>query len=49
VVVTGDKDLMQLIGPSVRLWDTMRDKWTDAAAVEAASGYRPSASSTSWR
>ncbi|HTL13371.1 MAG TPA: 5'-3' exonuclease H3TH domain-containing protein, partial [Bdellovibrionota bacterium] len=26
VVVTGDKDLMQLVGPRVRVWDTMADK-----------------------
>jgi len=41
VVVTGDKDLMQLVGPGVRLWDTMRDRWTDAAAVEAKFGVPP--------
>jgi DNA polymerase I len=42
VVVTGDKDLMQLVGPSVRLWDTMRDRWTDEAAVQARFGISPS-------
>ena len=26
VVVTGDKDLMQIVAPHVTLWDTMRDK-----------------------
>ena len=31
VIVTGDKDLMQLVGPRVRLWDTMRDRWIDVA------------------
>jgi DNA polymerase-1 len=41
VVVTGDKDLMQLVGPTVRLWDTMRDRWIDAAAVEAKFGVPP--------
>jgi DNA polymerase-1 len=41
VVVTGDKDLMQLVGPGVRLWDTMRDRWTDTAAVEAKFGVPP--------
>ncbi len=41
VVVTGDKDLMQLVRPGVRLWDTMRDKWTDVAAVEARYGVPP--------
>jgi DNA polymerase-1 len=41
VVVTGDKDLMQLVGPRVRLWDTMRDRWTDETAVEQRLGVRP--------
>ncbi|MGE0519896.1 MAG: DNA polymerase I [Candidatus Binatia bacterium] len=41
VVVTGDKDLMQLVRPGVRLWDTMRDRWIDAAAVEAKYGVAP--------
>ena len=35
VIVSGDKDLMQLVGPHVRLWDTMRDRWVDEAAVAA--------------
>jgi DNA polymerase-1 len=38
VIVTADKDLMQLVGPNVRLWDTMRDRWTDVAAVQARFG-----------
>jgi DNA polymerase-1 len=41
VIVTSDKDLMQLVGPHVRLWDTMRDRWTDTAAVEAKFGVPP--------
>jgi DNA polymerase-1 len=41
VVVTADKDLMQLVGPSVRLWDTMRDRWVDVAAVQARFGVAP--------
>src|SRR5215472_7409309 len=41
VIVTSDKDLTQLVGPGVRLWDTMRDRWTDAAGVEAKFGVRP--------
>ena len=41
VIVTSDKDLMQLVGPDVRLWDTMRDRWTDAAGVEAKFGVPP--------
>jgi len=41
VVVTGDKDLMQLVGPGVRLWDTMRDRWTDAGGVREKFGVDP--------
>jgi DNA polymerase-1 len=41
VIVTADKDLMQLVGPHVRLWDTMRDRWIDRAAVEARYGVPP--------
>ena len=41
VVITADKDLMQLVGPRVRLWDTMRDRWTDEAAVESRFGVKP--------
>ena len=41
VVVTGDKDLMQVVGPHVKLLDTMRDKWTDEAEVERRMGVRP--------
>lgn len=41
VVVTADKDLMQLVGPTVRLWDTMRDRWIDVAAVQARFGVAP--------
>jgi len=41
VVVTGDKDLMQLVGPHVRLWDTMRDRWVDEATVEERFGVTP--------
>ncbi len=41
VVITGDKDLMQLVGPRVRLWDTMRDRWTDEAAVAERFGVKP--------
>ncbi len=41
VVVTGDKDLMQLVGPHVQLWDTMRDRWIDVAAVEERFGVGP--------
>ena len=41
VIVTGDKDLMQLVRPSVRLWDTMRDRWIDEAAVREKFGVSP--------
>ena len=41
VIVTGDKDLMQLVGPGVRLWDSMRDRWIDSAAVQAKFGVPP--------
>jgi DNA polymerase I len=41
VVVTADKDLMQLVGPFVRLWDTMRDRWIDESAVRARFGVAP--------
>jgi DNA polymerase-1 len=41
VVVTGDKDLMQIVGPHVKLWDTMRDKWYDDAEVERRMGVPP--------
>ncbi len=43
VVVTGDKDLMQLVGPRVKLWDTMRDRWIDDAAVREKFGVGPEA------
>ena len=41
VVVTGDKDLMQLVNERVQIWDTMNDKFYDSAAVEAKFGVRP--------
>jgi DNA polymerase-1 len=35
VIVSGDKDLMPLVGPDVVLWDTMRDKvWGPDEVVE---------------
>jgi len=34
VIVTGDKDFSQLVGPHVRLYDGMTDKWTGPAEVE---------------
>ncbi len=40
-IVTGDKDLMQLVGPNVQLWDTMRDRKTDEAGVRERLGVTP--------
>ncbi|MFN8628023.1 MAG: DNA polymerase I [Candidatus Binatia bacterium] len=42
VVITSDKDLMQLVGPHVQLWDTMRNRRCDEAAVRQRFGVRPS-------
>lgn len=41
VIVSSDKDLMQLVGPGVWMLDTMRDRVFDADAVEAKLGVRP--------
>lgn len=41
VIVSADKDLMQLVGPSVVMWDTMRDKVYGPAEVEAKFGVPP--------
>ncbi len=41
VIITGDKDLMQLVGDHVQLWDTMRDRRIDTAAVHARFGVAP--------
>jgi len=41
VVITGDKDLMQLVGPHVELWDTMRDRRIDVGAVRERFGVGP--------
>jgi len=41
VVVTGDKDFAQIVGPHVRLYDGMSDKWTGPAEVEAKWGVGP--------
>lgn len=35
VIVSGDKDLLQLVGPNITFWDPMGDRLLDAAAVEA--------------
>src|SRR5690606_30095440 len=41
VIVTGDKDFSQLVGPHVRLYDGMRDEWMGPAEVEAKWGVPP--------
>jgi DNA polymerase-1 len=40
VVVASDKDLMQLVGPNVVLWDTMRDRVIGTPEVEERFGVR---------
>jgi DNA polymerase-1 len=42
VVVTADKDFMQLVGPRITLWDTMRDKRTTVKDVRERFGVEPS-------
>jgi DNA polymerase-1 len=41
VVVTGDKDMRQIVGPHVALWDTMRDRWTRLADIRERFGLEP--------
>lgn len=41
VLVSGDKDLMQLIGNDVRMWDPQRDKIYDVDAVREKFGVGP--------
>lgn len=41
VIMSGDKDFMQLIGDGVGMWDTMKDKRIDDEAVKAKFGVLP--------
>ena len=41
VIISGDKDLLQLVGERVTLWDTMRDRHYDVAAVRQRFGVGP--------
>jgi DNA polymerase-1 len=41
MIITGDKDLMQLVDAHVQLWDTMRDRRYDVAAVRGRWGVSP--------
>jgi DNA polymerase-1 len=41
VIVSGDKDLMQLVGESIRLLDTMKSKWIGFEEVKEKFGVEP--------
>ncbi len=41
VIITADKDFMQVVGPHVRLWDPMRDKSTGMREVRDRFGVEP--------
>lgn len=41
VIVSGDKDLMQLVGEGVKLLDTAKEKWIDTAGVKEKFGVEP--------
>lgn len=41
VIVTGDKDLMQLVSDYVKIWDTMRDRWFTPKEVKEKLGVGP--------
>ena len=41
VIVSGDKDMMQLIGPDIRMLDTMKNKWFGVEEVEEKFGVTP--------
>ena len=41
VIVSGDKDLMQLVGDRVTIWDTMKDKRFGRAGVKEKFGVEP--------
>jgi DNA polymerase-1 len=43
VIVTADKDFMQLVGPHVTLWDTMRDRRIGTREVRERLGVEPAA------
>jgi DNA polymerase-1 len=43
VIVTEDKDFMQIVGPHVTLWNTMRDRRVDVREVRTRLGVEPSA------
>jgi DNA polymerase I len=41
VIVSGDKDMMQLVGPDIRMLDTMKNKWFASEDVEEKFGVTP--------
>lgn len=41
VIVSGDKDLLQLVSEDITLWDPMNDRLMDVAAVEEKYGLKP--------
>ncbi len=41
IIVTGDKDLMQLVEPRVRVWDTMKEKIYEESDVQEKFGIPP--------
>ncbi|MCK4426761.1 MAG: DNA polymerase I, partial [Deltaproteobacteria bacterium] len=41
MIVSGDKDLLQLIGPQVSIWDSMKDEVTDLDAFHQRFGLEP--------
>ena len=43
VIVTGDKDLLQLVADGITVYDPMRDRWYDRAEVVARYGLPPEA------
>lgn len=43
VLVTPDKDMCQVVGPHIRLYDSMRERWTGEAEVRERFGVPPAA------
>lgn len=41
VIVTGDKDFIQLISDSIRIWDPMKETWSDLNQVREMHGVEP--------
>ncbi|TKB71423.1 MAG: hypothetical protein E8D45_12100 [Nitrospira sp.] len=41
VIVTGDKDMFQLLSPSVRIYDPVKDKWSGEAECRERFGVEP--------